>query len=170
MTKPLEMNYCPCCGHALADRLLFGRMRRKCLDCGFVFFRDPKVTAGVLAEQAGKVLLVKRRYDPHIGDWALPAGFVEIDEGPVTAALRELTEETGLIGRMTGLVGTYHVQSNPRGSIVMILYRAQIVGGELQAGDDAQEVRFFAPDELPPNLAFASTKGALLRWRCAQRP
>ena len=165
MTKPLEMNYCPCCGHALEDRFLFGRTRRKCPACGFVFFRDPKVAAGVLADLDHRVVLVRRLYEPHIGDWALPAGFVEIDEGPVTAALRELTEETGLIGRITGFVGTYHIEIDPRGSIVMLLYRARIVGGELMAGDDAQEVKLFGPDELPANLAFASTRRALLRWR-----
>ncbi len=165
MTKPLEMNYCPCCGHALEDHFLYGRTRRKCLNCGFVFFRDPKVAAGVLAEQDGKVLLVKRLYDPQMGEWALPAGFVEIDEGPVQAALRELTEETGLIGRVIGIVGTYHIRSDPRGPIVMILYQAHIVGGELKAGDDAEDVRFFAPEELPRNIAFASTRQALWRWR-----
>ncbi len=169
MSKPLEMNFCPCCGHALEDRFLFGRTRRKCPNCGFTFFRDPKVAAGVLAVQDHRVVLVRRLYEPHIGDWALPAGFVEIDEGPITAALRELTEETSLIGKITGTLGTYHVRSDPRGSIVMVLYHAQIIGGELQAGDDAQEVRFFAPDELPANLAFASTRGALLRWCRAQR-
>jgi ADP-ribose pyrophosphatase YjhB (NUDIX family) len=124
------------------------------------------VAAGVLAEQDGKVLLVKRLYDPCRGAWALPAGFVEIDEGPVQAALRELTEETGLIGRITGIAGTYHIRSDPRGSIVMILYQVQIVGGELRPADDAEEVRFFAQDELPKNIAFASTRQALLRWRC----
>ena len=144
---------------------MYGRTRRVCSACGFVFFRDPKVAAGVLAEQDGKVLLVKRVYDPCKGDWALPAGFVEIDEGPVQAALRELTEETGLIGRIRGIIGTYHIRSDPRGSIVVILYRAQIVGGKLTASDDAEEVRFFAPQELPNNLAFASTKRVLLRWR-----
>jgi len=154
----------------LEDRFLFGRMRRKCLNCGFVFFRDPKVAAGVLAEQAGKVLLVKRLYDPHMGEWALPAGFVEIDEGPIAAALRELTEETGLIGRVTGIVGTYHIRSDPRGSIVTILYYAQIVDGELKAGDDAAEVRLFAPEELPENLAFASTRQALHRWLKSKKP
>lgn len=165
MPKPLEMNYCPCCGHPLEDRHLFGRVRRACAQCGFIFFREPKVAAGVLAEQAGRVLLIKRANDPHRGDWALPAGFVEIDEGPASAALRELREETGLIGRITGLIGTYTLRSDPRGPIILILFRAQIEGGELRADDDAEAVRFFAPDELPPNLAFASTRRAVLRWR-----
>jgi ADP-ribose pyrophosphatase YjhB (NUDIX family) len=75
-----------------------------------------------------------------------------------------LTEETGLIGRIRGIVGTFHIRSDPRGSIVTILYHAQIVGGKLQAGDDAAEVRLFAPEELPKNLAFASTRQALHRW------
>ena len=102
-----------------------------------------------MAEQDGKVLLVKRLYVPRQGDWALPAGFVEIDEGPVQAALRELTEETGLIGRIRGIVGTFHIRSDPRGPIVTILYHAQIVGGELKAGDDAAEVRLFRPMTCP---------------------
>jgi 8-oxo-dGTP diphosphatase len=69
-----------------------------------------------------------------------------------------------LIGRVTGIVGTYHIRSDPRGSIVTILYHAQIVGGELKAGDDAAEVRLFAPAEVPQNLAFVSTRQALHRW------
>jgi len=83
MAKPLDMNYCPCCGQVLIDKFIFGRVRRKCPECGLVFFRDPRVAAGVLAEQDGKVVLVKRLYDPHTGDWALPVRFVEINEGPV---------------------------------------------------------------------------------------
>jgi ADP-ribose pyrophosphatase YjhB (NUDIX family) len=166
MAKPLEMNYCPRCGHALEDRFLYGRDRRACPACGFIFFRDPKVAAGVLVERDGKVLLVKRSVDPNKGDWALPAGFVEIDEGPVQGALRELAEETGFIGKITSLLGVFHNRSDPRGPIVIILYCAQIVGGDLHPADDAEEVRFFARDELPKNIAFASTRRALLRWRC----
>ena len=80
------MNYCPCCGHALEDRFIFGRTRRKCPSCGFVFFRDPKVTAGVLAEKDNRALLVRRLYEPHPGEWALPAGFVDLPH-PTTVYL-----------------------------------------------------------------------------------
>jgi ADP-ribose pyrophosphatase YjhB (NUDIX family) len=75
-----------------------------------------------------------------------------------------------LIGRITGIIGTFHIRSDPRGPIVTILYQARIIGGEIQAGDDAAEVRFFAPAELPANLAFASTRQALHRWLRSKKP
>lgn len=161
------MNYCPRCGHTLADKIAYGRMRRVCPECGFVYFREPKVAAGALIERAGKVLLVRRSVDPKKDFWALPAGYMEIDEGPVAAAIRECREETGLVVRVIGLFGVYHVAHDPRGAGVLILYRAVAESGALLPGDDASEVMFFGPDDLPRNIAFASTRRALLRW-CAE--
>jgi len=71
-----------------------------------------------------------------------------------------------LIVRITGLFNVYHVATDPRGAGVMILYRAIVESGELQPGDDASAVAFFAPDDLPREIAFASTRRALLRWQC----
>ncbi|HLF26509.1 MAG TPA: NUDIX hydrolase [Anaerolineae bacterium] len=161
----IVMNYCPRCGHPLEDKFVFGRVRRACPECNFVFFREPKVAAGVLVEQAGSVLLVRRSVDPKKGAWALPAGYMEIDEGPVAAALRECLEETGLVVRITGLFGVYHIANDPRGAGILILYRAVVVSGEAQPADDADEVAFFTPREIPADIAFASTRRALLRWR-----
>ena len=163
----ISMNFCPRCGHALEDRLAFGRMRRACPDCGFVYFREPKVAAGVLVEREGKVLLVRRSVDPRKGSWALPAGYMEVDEGPVAAAIRECVEETGLTVCVDGLFGVYHIANDPRGAGVLILYRASLDRGNMRPGDDAAEVAFFGPDELPRDIAFASTRRALLRWRAA---
>lgn len=162
------MNYCPRCGHHLADKFAFGRTRRVCPDCGFVFFREPKVAAGALIERDGAVLLVRRSVDPKKGSWALPAGYMEIDEGPIAAAIRECFEETGVVVRITGLFGVYHVANDPRGAGVVILYRAVLESGEIKAGDDASEVKFFRPSELPDDIAFASTRRALLRW-CVEK-
>jgi ADP-ribose pyrophosphatase YjhB (NUDIX family) len=164
------MNYCPRCAHALEDQFAFGRMRRACPACDFVFFREAKVASGALVERDGAVLLVRRVYEPQKGYWALPAGYMDADEGPVAAAIREVHEETGLVVRITGLFGVYHVANDPRGTGVIILYRANIASGELTAGDDASEVAFFTPDSLPRNIAFASTRRALLRWQCEKRP
>jgi len=166
--KPLELNFCPNCGSPMADRFVFGRTRRACSACGFVFFREPKLAAGALVEQDGKVLLVRRAVAPKLGSWCLPAGYVEYDEGPVAAVLREVREETGLLVRVTGLLAAYHVRSDPRGLGVIIIYRAAPVGGELVPGDDASEAKFFSPDDLPNDLAFSSTCRALLRWRCGR--
>jgi len=163
--KPLELNFCPNCGSPMADRFVFGRTRRACPACGFVFFREPKLAVGALVEQEGRALLVRRAAPPKIGFWCLPAGYVEYDEGPAAAAIREVREETGLVIRVTGLLAAYHITSDPRGMAVILIYRATRVGGELAPGDDASEAGFFAPDELPRNLAFASTRRALLRWR-----
>ncbi len=158
------MNFCPRCGHALQDRFAFGRTRRACPECDFVFFREPKLAAGALVERAGAVLLVRRSVDPKKGWWALPAGYVEIDEGPVTAAIRECAEETGLIVHITGLFGVYHITSDPRGPGVLIVYRAAVASGAIRPGDDASEAAFFAPEAIPREIAFASTRRALLRW------
>lgn len=150
----------------MQDRFVFGRTRRACPACGFVFFREPKLAAGALVEQDGRVLLVRRGVDPKRGYWCLPAGYVEYDEGPVAATIREVREETGLAVRVTGLEGVYHIRNDPRGLGVLIVYWAVVEGGELRTGDDAAEAAFFGADELPRELAFASTRRALRHWRC----
>jgi 8-oxo-dGTP diphosphatase len=169
MVKPedviLEMNYCPRCAHPLEDKSLFGRRRRVCPGCGFIFFRDPKVATGVLVEQDGKVLLVRRAVDPKQGWWCIPSGFMEYDEAPQEAAIRECKEETGLDVCLIGLLDVYHYRSDFRGSGILIVYQAEVVGGELQPGDDASEARFFGPAELPQEIAFASNCEALRRWQ-----
>ncbi len=162
-----DLNFCPRCAHALEDQFKFGRTRRVCPHCGFIFFEDPKVAAAVLAERDGRVVLVKRAVDPRRGAWALPAGFVEIDESPIDAAARECLEETGLVAQVDDLLGVFHGRDNPNSSVILIVYWAQITDGELKADDDVDEVRLFAPEEIPDNLAFESTQVALAQWKAA---
>jgi len=159
-----EMNFCPRCAHALEDQEKFGRMRRVCPACGFIFFRDPKVAVGVLVEDGERVLLVRRAVIPQLGWWALPAGYMEFDEEPQEAARREAEEETGLQVELTGLLDVFPITS-PNGRGVLIVYWARPAGGDLHAGDDVSDARWFAPEELPEDLAFESTKAALARWR-----
>lgn len=139
---------------------LFGAERPECPACGWIYFEDPKVAAAVLVEQAGRVLLTRRVNEPHRGEWSLPAGFINAHEDPQRAAERECLEETGLLVRVTELLQLIPGQEHERGADILILYRAEILGGELLAGDDADEVGFFSREALPP-LAFRATRIAL---------
>ena len=167
MSRTLELNYCPRCGHALEDREAFGRVRRFCPACDRIVFREHKVAAGVLVEDDGRVLLVRRRMQPRQGMWTFPAGFVEFDEDPAEAAVRECREETGLEVRINGLLDLIAGREHERGADIVVVYCARLVGGKPRADDDVDQVAFFGPGELPP-LAFHATQIALDRWRESQ--
>lgn len=111
----------------------------------------------------GAVLLIRRRNGPGQGLWSIPAGFVEYDEAPSDTAVRECIEETGLAVALDGLLDVIPGGSLPGEASFLIVYYGQVVGGQLQPGDDADRAAFFALDDLPP-LAFASTRAALRQW------
>ncbi len=165
------MRYCPHCTHRLSERLAFGQTRLVCSACGFVHFRDPKVGVSVLIEQEQRVLLVRRAIDPGQGQWCLPSGFVEWDEAPEAAVIRECAEEVGLVVDNLELLEVGHYTDDFRGPGINLTYRAQVAGGVLRPGDDAAEVRLFAPEELPPSeaIAFSSHRLMLQRWLEAHR-
>jgi 8-oxo-dGTP diphosphatase len=155
-----EVNYCLHCGTALVRADRYGRVRPACPACGWVYFADPKVAAAALVELDGKVLLVRRSIDPARGRWTLPAGFVDAGEDPAVAARRECLEETGLHVNISGLLTVLYGQEHSRGAHIIIFYKAEIISGELKAGDDVDRVEFFPRDDLPP-LAFSTTRRVL---------
>ncbi len=165
--QPFDYRFCPACGQPLIRREAFGRLRAACAACGFVHFRDPKVAAAVLLSDQGRVLLVRRAVDPRRGFWALPAGFVEVDELPDEAAAREALEETGLHVAVGDLLRIRRT-SNPDKPGMLLTYRGQVMGGALQASDDVSEARWFSAHEIPWNeLAFETTHESLRQWLAA---
>ncbi|HKV37225.1 MAG TPA: NUDIX domain-containing protein [Pyrinomonadaceae bacterium] len=102
-----------------------------------------------------KVLLVKRRIDPFIGQFAIPGGFVLEDENLEQAAARELSEETGVSDvYLEQLYSFGKPDRDPRGRVVTVAYFALISADrKLKAGSDAAEAAWFPMDHLPP-LAF----------------
>jgi ADP-ribose pyrophosphatase YjhB (NUDIX family) len=154
------IRFCPLCGTPVKLAERFGRPRPTCPECGWIYVEDPKVAVAVLVRQNEKVLLVQRANPPQQGLWALPAGFVDAREDPLRAAERECAEETGLCVRVTGLLSVFTGRESEHSADIVLLYGAEILSGSLQAGDDAQQAAFFAPNELPP-LAFRSTRQAL---------
>src|SRR5262245_15566303 len=144
-----DLNFCPRCGSGLERRRVYAALRPVCPHCGRIHFIDPKVAVGVLIEDAGRLLLIKRGNDPERGKWTVPAGFVDGGEDPARAAEREALEETGLAVRVTGLFDVYARTRTTEGADILIVYRAQVIGGRLAPGDDAEAASYFGPGELP---------------------
>lgn len=139
---------------------VMGEMRPACPVCGFVYYQDPKVAAGVLLVENRSVLLVRRTVDPYIGAWSIPAGFVNAFEDPAQAAARECREETCLDVQIGALYEMITGREHPRGADIFLVYLAKRIGGVLHAADDADGAAWFSLNDLPP-LAFQSTRNIL---------
>ena len=157
--------FCPRCGMVMEMAEVGGRVREVCPACGFVLYRNPVPGVGVLVEMEGGVVLILRGQPPFVGWWALPSGHIETDEGVEQAAVRECKEETGLDIELLELFGVYSFPEGPVQSGIIIFYRARPTGGELQAGDDAQDVGVFSLGSLPEKLAFRTHREVLARLR-----
>jgi len=158
--------FCPECGTQLAMRAVGDRTRPVCPACGFIFYLNPIVAAGSLVEHEGCVALVRRGVEPGRGMWGLPAGYVEADESAEQAAVRETWEEAHLQIEPDGLLDAFsYGQAHDRG--VLLIYAAHVVGGEIEAGDDAIDARWFEPDNLP-EIAFRTHREVLHKWRQAR--
>src|SRR5215831_19027348 len=97
----------------------------------------------VVFDDAGAVLLIRRKNPPFRGMYALPGGFVEVGETTEAAALRELKEETGIEGHSPRLIGVYSDPSrDPRHHTIGIAYLVQARSYAAKAGDDAAAAEF----------------------------
>ena len=153
--------FCPKCGGALGrQRLKVSEPERLvCAACAFIFYDDPKVAACTIPLVDGKIVLLKRGIEPSYGKWVFPGGFLDRGERVEEAAIRETWEEVNLKVEVTQLLNVYSYPGYP---VVVIVYLAAVVGGQLQAMDEALEVGAFTPAEVPwEELAFPSTRDAL---------
>lgn len=114
------------------------------------------VDAVIFAERAGvkHLLLVQRKNPPFQDEWALPGGFVEIDEDLESAARRELKEETGIDADRLKQIGAFGKPGrDPRGRTVSVAYVGQVAFQSATAASDAKVVNWHPLDDLP-TLAF----------------
>jgi ADP-ribose pyrophosphatase YjhB (NUDIX family) len=153
--------FCPKCGHALESRNLKASEppRLVCTSCAFVFYMDPKVAAGTITVVDGGIVLLRRAIDPAWGKWVFPGGFVDRGESVQDAAVRETLEEVRLRVSVTGILDVYSYTGT---ETVLVVYSADVVGGELATGEEAEDVKAFPPEQIPwDDLAFDSTRAAL---------
>jgi len=129
---------------------------RHCYD-----YPRPAVTTDVvvftLRDQQLQLLLIRRANPPHAGMWALPGGFLDLDEDLDHCARRELAEETGVEGVYLEQLYTFgRPGRDPRGRVISVAYYALAPEQRLaaaRAASDAAELAWFPVDTLPP-LAF----------------
>lgn len=115
-----------------------------------------------------KVLLVRRKFEPGVGKWALPGGFVREDESLESAALRELQEETGLkqSAYLEQLYTFGAVKRDPRARVISVAYIHLVNYAEkikLAASDDAAEAKWCDVNNLPV-LAFGKSHEEIIQY------
>ena len=159
--------FCPRCG---AEGLLHGPVpgedcdRLHCGACGLVLYDNPAPTASALVVRGGRVLLSRRAIEPRRGMWDTPGGFVEAGEDPRDAVRRELLEETGLRIEIERLLGIFPDRYGDGPPTLNIFYVARAPAGEPRALSDVAEVAWFAPADVPEELAFPNGAVALRAW------
>jgi ADP-ribose pyrophosphatase YjhB (NUDIX family) len=156
-----DFRFCPRCGGNLSLRALkHGEPSRLvCGACEFIFYLDPKVAACTICMLEGGIVLLRRSIEPAAGKWVFPGGFVDRGETVSAAAERETLEEVNLKVSLMGILDVYSFPGSP---VVVIVYAAEVTGGELAACDECDEVKVFTPESIPwSDLAFESTRVAL---------
>lgn len=104
----------------------------------------------IVFDEDGRLLLVRRANPPAQGQWSIPGGRVEAGERDEVAVVRELAEETGLVGTVLREVGTITREAPGGGTYVIRDYLMQVASDRApQAGDDASDAAWFRQDELP---------------------
>lgn len=116
----------------------------------------PLLTVDIIIRFQNGIVLIERKNPPP--GWALPGGFVDVDESVETAAIREAKEETSLDVK---LIEQFHVYSNPdrdpRFHTASVVFIAE-GRGVLKGADDARKAAIFSPNEMPPVIAFDHRK------------
>ena len=152
------MRYCTRCATPLEEQDHDGHSWPTCPQCGFVYYRDPKVAVAVITGKEGKVLLGRRNHDPKNGLWTFPSGYVNEGEALEDAAYRETKEETGIEVQLERLLAVYSETGNP---VVLVVFTRLCRGRRADRGAGDHRGRLLPPVRAP---------GARFRPRCRDHP
>jgi 8-oxo-dGTP diphosphatase len=151
-----DVRFCPRCGKP--PQVDFPRSI-VCPHCGYGAYYNPKpVACAIPRDDQGRVWLLRRGFEPNVGKWSMPGGFVDLGESVEDAARREVMEEMAIEIAIEGLVGVY---SRAEDRTLVVVYAASARGTPSRT-EEALEVCAFAPTEIPwQALAFWSDEKAL---------
>jgi len=131
-------------------------------------YLNPALAVDAAVRRQDSILLVRRKYPPNPGSWVLPGGFVDRDEDPEIAVIRELKEEAGLDGvnpKLLMVMGD--PERDERKHVVSIVYELTVDSTQIPvAGDDASEAKFWSIDDIVSGqVAMASDHPEIVeRW------
>ncbi len=159
-----QRNFCPNCSGKIIEKLVENRKRDYCAKCETVFYTNPlPVASSIVVNDKQEILLVLRKNEPRAGMWGLPSGFAETHETIEEAALRELHEETGITGKIVRLLDTKSHYNDFYGDLIWVTFEVKYESGNLMAGDDAEDVRYFPLNQLP-EIAFSPNYRAIHQY------
>lgn len=150
-----QRRFCPYCRTPIKQEAENGIERDFCQQCRIFFYDNPLPVVSAIVVENRRVILVKRKNNPYKNKWCLPSGFAESGESVAEAAIRELEEEAGIKGRVISLIDVDSIANHFYGDLLFLTFEIERIGGQLTAGDDASDVKYF-PIEKTPKLAFSS--------------
>jgi ADP-ribose pyrophosphatase YjhB (NUDIX family) len=163
----MSFRFCSACGTSLPHIPPI-----TCIKCGAGHWGDPIPCAGAVVELNGKVLMVRRAYEPWKDCWDIPSGFLASHEHPIATAKREVSEESGLLINVVGFLGIWLDAYTDEKATLNIYYTA-VPAGDINTHPDpteVTEVKWFAPDRLPDRIAFpCHIPDVLMTWQEANR-
>ena len=156
-------SFCPKCGTSFDSDVPSNY--RICSSCGAVEYKNPLPGAVTIVHRDGQVLVGKRGNDSfEPGKWCLPGGFIEFGEDFLSAARREVFEETGLVLEVEAIINVVSNFLAPDLQTLVIVLQGRVVGGDQAPGDDLEELKWVSSVEDLPAMAFDSDRDIVGRF------
>ena len=150
----MPMKYCSNCGAEIIWTIPQGEDRHRffCEQCKVIHYTNPRVVAGAIPIQDGKILLCRRAIEPRHGKWTVPAGYLENGESVEDCARRETIEEACAI---LDDLQPYSLLNLSFINQVYFIYRARLINDDFRPGAESLDVQLFSPRDLPwDDIAF----------------
>ena len=160
-----KLRYCPRCGARCIPTSSVRQRQLQCSRCGFSLYQNPSPGVVVLIIDNDMILLGERDNKVFMGGkWSLPGGFIEFDEDFLSAAHREIMEETGLSIKIISIISVVSNFFSPDLHTLVIVLLAQKMSGILRPGDDMVKLEWFPISGPFPSMAFEADTHIINRY------